>query len=121
VEYFIDVSWIREFRPSDYKDNLNGARKETKKVRRILSRFNGFDILVCHQPPYGILDKVTAKFAPRHWQGKHAGSKAILDYIKKEQPKYVFCGHIHEGKGYKKVGNSEVYNLGVCGYKIVEI
>lgn len=121
LEYFIDVSWVRKFKPSNYKDNLKGARKETKKARQILSRFDKLDILICHQPPYGILDKVTAKFAPKYWKGKHAGSKAILEYIKKEQPKYVFCGHIHEGEGYKKIGKTEVYNLGVCGYKVVEI
>jgi hypothetical protein len=23
----------------------------------------------------------------------------FLDYVKKYQPKYVFCGHIHEAKG----------------------
>src|SRR3989344_1181794 len=121
LEYFIGGSWNKEFKPSNYGYNLNGARKDTKKARAILSRFKELDILVCHQPPYGILDKVTAKFAPKNWQGKPAGSKVILEYIKKEQPRYVFCGHIHEGKGYKKIGKSEVYNFGVCGYKIVEI
>ena len=42
-------------------------------------------------------------------------------YIKKYQPQYAFCGHIHEGEGHKKVGKTDVYNLGVCGYKIIEI
>lgn len=121
IGYFIDVSWVREFKPSDFRDRLLFAKKESRKAERILRWFGKLDILVCHQPPYGTLDKVTFKFAPRHWQGKHAGSKVILDYIRKEQPKYVFCGHIHEGKGYKKIGKTEVYNLGVCGYKIVEI
>jgi len=67
-----------------------------------------------------VLDKVTAKFAPKHWQGKHAGSQAILQYIKSKSPKYVFCGHIHEGQGTAKIGETEVYNLGVGEYKIVE-
>jgi len=78
------------------------------------------DILVCHQPPYGILDKVTNKAAPKHWLGLHAGSKVIFDYIKKQEPRYVFCGHIHEGEGRARIGKSEVYNLGVGGWKIVE-
>ncbi|MBI2672765.1 hypothetical protein HYX19_00745 [Candidatus Woesearchaeota archaeon] len=59
--------------------------------------------------------------APRHWHGKHAGSRLILDYIKRKQPKYSFCGHIHEAEGKKMIGKTQVYNLGVCGYKIVEL
>jgi Icc-related predicted phosphoesterase len=121
LEYFTDTNWVRDFKPSEYREKLKGAKRGTDKARRILRRFDGLDILVCHQPPYGILDKVTAKFAPKAWQGKHAGSETILDYIKRKQPRYVFCGHIHEGEGMKRIGKTEVYNLGVAGYKIIEI
>ncbi len=121
VEFYSDVSWVKEFKPDEYNKRMKKARKQTDKVRRVLRNFGNLDILVCHQPPYGVLDKVTAKYAPKGWRGKHAGGKAILDYVKKYQPKYVFCGHIHEGEGKAKIGKSEVYNLGVCGYKIVEI
>ncbi|MFH1917904.1 MAG: metallophosphoesterase [Nanoarchaeota archaeon] len=121
LEYFIDTCWVREFKLRDYKKMLKRARKQTDKARRILKRFGKVDILVCHQPPYGYLDKVTGKYgAPKFYRGKHAGSKVILDYIKKHQPKYVFCGHIHEGEGKAKIGKTEVYNLGVAGHKIVE-
>ena len=100
---------------------MKKAKKETDKAKRILKRFKNIDILICHQPPYGILDKVTWKEAPKHYQGKHAGSKAILNFIQREQPPYVFCGHIHEEKGMRKIGKSEVYNLGVAGHKILKI
>ena len=121
LDYFTDTSWVREFRPSDYREKLRNARDETEKARGVLSRFNSLDILVCHQPPYRVLDKVTAKFAPKHWKGKHAGSKVILEYIRKRQPKYVFCGHIHEGEGHKKIGRTDVYNLGVGRYKVINL
>lgn len=122
LEYFVDTNWIEEFKPSDYKKKMKGAKRQTKKAQGILNRFSksGIDILIHHQPPYKVLDKVTAKFAPKHWQGKNAGSKTILNYLKKSQPKYSFCGHIHEGEGKAKIGKTEVYNLGVCGYKIIE-
>ena len=121
LEYFTDVSWVKEFKPEDYRDSMKSARKETDKAKRVLKRFGEkIDILVCHQPPFGVLDKV-GKPAPKHWRGKRAGSKAILSYIKKYQPKYVLCGHIHEGEGKKKIGKSKVYNLGVAGYKSIEI
>jgi len=124
LEYFIDTCWVKEFKPSDYRKKLRIAKKESDKARKILKWFakGKIDILLCHQPPYGILDKVTAKYAPKHWYGKHAGSKIILDYIKKKQPRFVFCGHVHEGKGQKKVGKTEVINAGVSGdYFLLDI
>jgi Icc-related predicted phosphoesterase len=122
LDYFVDTNWVQDFKPSEYKERLASAKKQTDKARGILKRFNNLDILVCHQPPYGILDRVSGAWgAPKHWRGKNAGSKVILDYIKRKSPKYVFCGHIHEGEGSKKVGKTEVYNLGVCGYKVIEL
>lgn len=121
LKYFTDTNWVKDFSPSDYDQRMAVAKKETRKAERILKHFGTLDILVCHQPPYGILDEVTARFAPRNWRGKHAGSKTILDYIKTRQPRYVFCGHIHEGKGMKRIGRTEIYNLGVGGYKIIEL
>jgi Icc-related predicted phosphoesterase len=121
LDYFIDNNWIREFQERDEKI-IKNAKKDTKKARKILNRFCRLDILICHQPPYGILDTVNFPGAPKHWIGKHAGSKIILDYIKKKQPRYVFCGHIHEGKGAKKVGKTKVYNVGYEGdYFILNI
>jgi|TARA_Y100000310_G_scaffold335720_1_gene418483 Icc-related predicted phosphoesterase len=122
LEYFVDTNWVQDFKPSDYSKKLKSAKKETEKAKKILKRFGEVDILICHQPPYGILDKVTNKHAPKAWYGKNAGSKVILDYIKKKQPKYVFCGHIHEGKGKKKIGKSLVENVGLTGdYSILNI
>jgi len=123
LEFFLDINWVQDFKPKNYKEELKKAKKETDKGKRILKRFgNHLDILICHQPPYKILDKVSSKYnPPKNWIGKHAGSKVILEYIKKYSPKYVFCGHIHEGEGKAKIGKTEVYNLGVAGYKIINL
>lgn len=121
LKYFVDTNWVREFKPSDFKAKMTKAKKQTDKAKRVLRGFESVDILVCHQPPHGYLDKVTAKFAPKHWQGKHAGSPAILRYIQSNQPRYVFCGHIHEGNGMSKIGKTELYNLGVGEYKLIEL
>jgi len=121
VSYFTDSGWVRDFKPSNYKESFVNARKESEKVKRVLRKFGEIEILVAHQPPYGILDKVSSKFAPKSWQGKHAGSRILLDFIKKYKPLYVFCGHIHEGEGRANTGRTEVYNLGVAGYKVIEL
>jgi Icc-related predicted phosphoesterase len=121
LEYFTDTCWVREFKPTDYQKRMIKAKRQTEKANRVLESFGSdLDILVFHQPPYGILDKVGAP-APLHWRGKHAGSKTILNYIEKRQPRYAFCGHIHEGEGKDKIGKTEVYNLGVAEHKIIEI
>lgn len=121
LEYFVDTCWVKEFKPKDYDKSMNRAKKQTEKAKKFLKNFGSLDILVCHQPPYGYLDKVNFPGVPESWKEKHAGSKVILDYIKKYQPKYVFCGHIHEGEGKVKIGKTEVYNLGAAGHKIINI
>jgi Icc-related predicted phosphoesterase len=121
LEWFTDIYWVKEFKPADYRKRMRKAKKETDKARRVLKSFKDLDILVCHQPPYGYLDKVKNPAAPKHWQGNRAGSKVILDYVKKRQPTYVFSAHIHERKGKTKIGKSEVYNLGVAGHKILKV
>ena len=114
LEYFVDNCWIKEFGEKD-KKRIKKAQRETARAKKVLEKFDNLDILLCHQPPFGYLDKVNFPGAPAHWKGKHAGSKVILDYIKKEQPRYVFCGHIHEAKGKTRIGKTEVYNVGSNG------
>ena len=65
LEYFTDASWVREFKPSNYQENLRAVLKQNKKTKIILRNFGTVDILLCHQPPYGILDKVSSKIAPK--------------------------------------------------------
>src|SRR5579862_6021693 len=49
-------------------------------------------VLICHAPPFGTaLDQVR--------DGLHAGSRAVRDFIEKNQPEHFFCGHIHEAEG----------------------
>jgi len=122
LEYFIDTSWIREFKPTDYEKRLAKAQRQTQKAEQVLNWFGGnhVDVLLAHQPPYRILDKV-GNSAPEHWRGKSAGSKTILKYIQKYSPRYVFCGHIHESAGHENIGRTQIYNLGEGGYKILEI
>ena len=121
LEHFINIDAAKE---SKDKKRIAEAKKDSKKAKKVLKSFGkGLDILLCHAPPYGYLDKVNGKYgAPKRFWGKHVGSKIILDYIRKYQPRYVFCGHIHEGKGHVKISKSEVYNVGVSGdYILLDI
>lgn len=71
----------------------------------------GLDLLVLHSPPYGHCDL--------SGQGDHLGSTAILEAIKRTQPKVAVCGHIHESWGAEStIGETQVFNLGPQGRMI---
>jgi uncharacterized protein len=56
-------------------------------------------VMICHCPPLGTaLDRIR--------EGVHAGSSAMLKFIETTQPRYFFCGHIHEAEGVTvQIGN----------------
>lgn len=79
------------------------------------SRLHAFDglkpmIAICHVPPYGtMLDRITNL--------RHAGSTAMRAFLQREQPRYFFCGHIHEAAGaQEKLGETSALNVGKKGY-----
>jgi len=121
LPFFRDMDWIKRFK-SRNKDLISYAKKEEPVAKKFLKNLDKVDILLTHVPPYGVLDKVSFEKAPEHWKGKHGGSKDLLKYIKKKQPRLVLCGHIHEGKGEAMVGKTRVINLGALGdHRMVEI
>ncbi len=98
---------------SFYYNLLRSNKNRGKKLNTLLKELKN-PILVSHAPPFGILDKIHS--------GKHVGSKILLKAIKKYPPKIVFCSHIHEAKGVKKLGKTIIYNLGSHGdYKIIKV
>lgn len=74
-------------------------------------------VFVPHAPPHNTkVDKVL--------MGVHAGSKSVRDFIEREQPEVVICGHIHEARGQDVIGKSKVVNCGPAAkgyYVTVEI
>lgn len=53
------------------------------------------NILISHEPPYGVLDQVMGKKKP------HVGSHALVRSVQRaeEKPRLWIFGHIHEGFG----------------------
>jgi uncharacterized protein len=89
--------------PGEYSEEQLGDR---------LHLFDGVKpmIAVCHVPPRGtMLDRITNL--------KHAGSSAMREFLQREQPRYFFCGHIHEAAGaQEKLGETSAMNVGKKGY-----
>lgn len=119
--FFVDVLWSRTFSPGS-KPALHNAMEQEAEAKRFFGSLDYVDILITHQPPYGILDLVNSPYVPDNWKGKHAGSKMILEYVRKFQPRYHICSHIHEAKGMARIGKTIVINVGHEGdYRFIDV
>jgi Icc-related predicted phosphoesterase len=58
-----------------------------------------------HAAPFG-----TA--CDRLGNGEHVGSATIREFVEREQPDVVLCGHIHEARAEDRIGRSKVVNPG---------
>jgi uncharacterized protein len=66
--------------------------------------------LICHCPP---LDTPLDEAAP----GRHFGSRAVREFIDKQQPAWLVCGHIHEAAGRDvMLGKTRGVNAGKLGH-----
>lgn len=63
---------------------------------------NGIDILITHGPPYGHGDKTI--------KNENCGCVDLMNAIKRVQPRVHIFGHIHEGYGVTKEGNTIFIN-----------
>jgi Icc-related predicted phosphoesterase len=69
-------------------------------------------VLVVHSPPRGHVDVDSS--------GRHLGSQAVLQAIKRRRPRLAICGHIHESWGQEsRIGPTKVINLGPEGLLLV--
>lgn len=62
-------------------------------------------ILMCHQPPYGVLDTPSRS-------DQHAGSHSVRKFIEEVQPLICFTGHMHSSVGIEKIGKTQIINPG---------
>ena len=69
---------------------------------------NDIDVLITHGPPHDIGDKVGIE---------NTGCKDLLQRVKIIKPKYHIFGHIHEGYGQDKVGETTFINASICDVK----
>jgi len=73
-------------------------------------------LMICHTPPFDTrLDRLM--------NGTPVGSPAVRAFIEKHRPQVCVVGHIHEGRGVDRVGDTTVLNAGALrdgGYVVVE-
>jgi len=73
-------------------------------------------LMICHTPPFDTrLDRLR--------NGTPVGSPAVRAFIETAHPDLAVVGHIHEGRGVDRVGDTTVVNPGALregGYAVVE-
>jgi len=74
---------------------------------------NNVDILITHGPPKGIMDW-TELGARGHDGGGHVGDQALLEAVHRIKPAAHIFGHIHEGYGHSRIGNTHFFNVSIC-------
>jgi len=93
------------------KDEFRLAVSKFRFSNKVADNVDRKTILVCHSPPYKIMD--TTKMVRRKDHRiilDHVGSKKILKLINKKHPMFCLCGHVHEGIGiYGSIVNGGCY------------
>lgn len=92
--------WTRTFEGMNPHCKAFTVDTEKELAEKWLTFPIDIDILITHNPPYGILDKVASR-SSRAKKGEHVGSKSLAHKIGHTEtpPKLWVWGHIHEAYG----------------------
>ncbi len=78
-----------------------------ERVERLLEEYGELKkplIVLAHHPPHGVVDKTFLRV--------HAGLYEARRLVEKYRPLLYLCGHIHEARGYARLGDTLVVNAG---------
>lgn len=94
------------YHPGDCQYTDAQMRSRIRKLKRLLKKMGGVDIVVTHAPPRGIGDGED----PAHW-----GFVALRELLDQFQPRYLLHGHVHLRYGSKQRerqhGDTRVINV----------
>lgn len=100
--------WGSPITPTFHNMAFNRDRGEViaKHWKKILA---DTDVLITHGPPFGILDFTNSQ--------QNVGCEELLKTIKKINLKYHIFGHIHEGFGEIKIGETSFINTSSVDFR----
>ena len=96
--------WQPEF--FDWAFNLQRGEEIRKKWDLIPE---GTDVLITHGPPKGFLDMCK--------RDGRCGCEELLSALDRVKPKLHVFGHIHEGYGRARRGETDLINASVCNHR----
>ena len=123
IEAYFDRKAFKDDTNERYRKRVLRHRKAEKKFLSLLRVKNRKRIFVFHYPPLGVFDIIRDK-KDNPMNGKSTGIRFFSEAIRKHRPVAVFCGHMHEYQGIKKLHGVPVINPGDAEkgkYAIVEI
>lgn len=83
------------------------SRQNGGNLAQVFARIpEDIDVLITHSPPRGVCDDGVYPFERQHY-----GSQVLRERIEQIQPKLHICGHIHEGYGQGRIGQTTVANV----------
>lgn len=94
-------------RPKMQIQHRNVTGNRAKDAREWENLHSGAALIISHAPPVGVLDAAGHDDAGNE---RHIGSPGLRDYIERNQPKLVVCGHVHGAVGAERLGQTLVVN-----------
>lgn len=101
IELFELQIWGTPWQPVFYDWAFNLEEEELEQKWQLIPK--GTDILLLHGPPRG--------FGDRNSHDEPTGSASLTKRIHEVQPRLALCGHIHEGRGEYRIGQTLVANV----------
>lgn len=82
----LGLGGCRQYHPGKYQHSERQMSRRIAKLRRMIKKHKGVDIVVTHAPPEGVGDLPDAA---------HRGFAAFLELMEQYRPRYLLHGHIH--------------------------
>ena len=89
----LGLGGCRRYHPGAHQYTEKEMRQRIRKLRFLLWRSKGVDIIVTHAPAKGLGDDEDIA---------HQGFEALLEFLDKYRPKYMLHGHVHLSYGQNK-------------------
>jgi len=79
---------------------FRGVRARTTAPRSLVRRIDAATILVCHAPPFGVMDRTFVRGRwDRRVRPRSIGDRRLGRVLGRRSPRFCLFGHVHEGFG----------------------
>ena len=111
----LGLGGCRQYHPGAHQYTEKQMRRRIRRLRFMLWRTKGVDLVVTHAPPEGVRDIDDMA---------HRGFRSFLELIDTYHPKYLLHGHVHMSYGMHLQREREYHGtqvINVCGKYVIDI
>lgn len=110
-------------KPASREEMIEIEKEYREKKEELKEKFEASDnpvILLSHNVPHNSsLDRIENPDSPE--DGRHYGSIIVKELIEEQRPPLAVAGHMHEGYGKEKIGETLAVNAGLHSTVKIEI